>query len=808
MRTITEVTAALRAAAADPHRLLTGLAQTGSPALFDALLASTSLRPLGRDSLQEPVSHRFRGAGSAHLLRGLIALAPPESATASRLRAQWTGIRLSGSEAGPDTVSARYLDRLPALRFVHIDHAVGVTALPDLAAHPGLALLSFTRCSLPGSDLSGLDGACISALRWIGQHPSVREAFTLSGLSGASIAALSIEHVWKLTAVTDWPAGLTTLSLRSTPALLLPPLPDGLTHLVMAASSAPELGALPATLIELTLQAVALPDLSGMAALPRLKSLTITRGTAADLRWLPPSLTALSLTEPIRLSSLAGIEAAAGLTHLDLSRSPELTDLTPITALPRLVSLNLQGCTGLADLAPLRELPTLQHILTDATPQPAARAVPSPRAARVVPPAQARAVRTIRALLRSNSPDATRQAVELVRALASPELVEIVLAGVVLTADGGWQQLVGGRRFSGHRQPAVLSLIASAGVGKSAALRASITALRLVTPVVDCTDLSALPRLRRLKLSRVKTLQSPERLQELDRLQTIVLSRCALPESATIPAGVQTFEADRLPRWRDLTALSACRRLESVTIDDAPALVSTRGLVSRVLDTIALGRAEVLERIVGLESAPELTRLQVTGALRLTDISALSDHPALSALSLHHAIQLAAVPALPVLTTLALDGAPITTLPELPALSTLSLQRCSELSTLSSLGSGLTSIHLLQCHLLTSIGPLADCRSLLGVHLVGCPRVGDLSPLAGLSSLRRLTIRDCSAALDLTPLAGCRALTEVDLRGCSDLSGLSVLGLIHGLKSVRLSGAERARADLPLSLQRIVRWGQ
>ena len=808
MQTITEATAALRAAA-DPHPLLTVLAQTGSPALFDALLSSTSLRPLGRDNLQTPVSHRFRGAGSALLLRGLIALAPPESATASRLRAQWTGVLLTGNSACPGTVSARYLDRLAALKFVHIDLATGVTSLPDLAAHPGITLLSFTRCSLPGADLSGLDGARISELRWVGQHPSVLEDFSLSGLSGACITAISIQHVWKLTALTDWPAELVALSLQSTPSLSLPPLPDGLTRLSMAASSAPDLGALPDTLTDLILQAVSLPDLSAMAALPRLKTLTITRGTAADLCWLPRALTALSLTEPIQLSSLAGIEVAAGLTHLDLSRSADLTDITPITALPKLTSLNLRGCAGLTDLAPLRAMPSLQHILTDTTPQPTGRAGPHRAATRVViPPAHARATRTIRELLRSNNPDATEQAVELVRALDSPELVEILLAGVSLSAEGGWQQLVGGRRFSSHRQPAVLAFIAAAEVGKSAALRSSITALRMVSPVVDCANLAALPRLRRLQLSRVKVLQSPARLQELEQLTTLALSRCVLPESATIPAGIRTFEADRLPRWHDLTALTACQRLESVTIDDVPALISTRGLSSGVLDTISLGRAEVLERIVGLESATALTRLQVTGALRLTEISDLRDHPSLSALSLHHAVRLAAVPALPVLTTLALDGAPITTLPELPALSTLSLQRCAELCALSSLGPHLASIHLLQCHQLTSIVSLADCRSLLGVHLVGCPRVSDLTPLAGLTRLRRLTIRDGPASLDLTPIATCHTLTEIDLRGCSDLSGLSVLSILPALQRVRLSRSERGRADLPPSLQRVIRWGR
>jgi Leucine-rich repeat (LRR) protein len=782
MRTITEATAALRAAATDPHRLLHALAEAGDPALFDALLSSTTLRPLGGDDLQEPVSSRFRGAESALLLRGLIALAPPDSAVAARLRASWTGILLSADPDRPDTVSARYLDRLPALEKVQVESAIGVTHLSDLAAHPGLSELRFESCSLLGADLSGLSGARIETLRWSGHHPLVLEDFALSGLSGASISRLEIIVTWKITAIPDWPADLRDLTLHSAVIPDRPPLPDTLTHLHLIAVPPPDPGELPASLESLRLMGVMMSDLSGFPPLPRLRELLLTQGSAPDLRWLPPSLTTLTLSGDVQLGSLAGIEAVTGLTVVDLSGCPEL------------------------DRSPLSALPLLRRVL----PEVPATAPPPPRRRAVrtaVPPQCARAWQTIRELLRSNSPEATEQAIELVRALCSPELVEVLLSGVTLREDGGWQELSVGRRFSGHRQPAALAFLAAAGVGESAALKASVTALRVACPVLDAADLAALPELRRLSLVGVKELRSPERLSGLERLSALHLSRCALPAGMRIPPGVRRLEADRLPRWSDLSALSDCGRMESLSIGDAPSLSSLRGLSGPVLSEVDLERAEALEGVGGLSDAPALERLRITGALRLTDLSALTDHPALTQLCIQQAARLAAVPPLPALTSLTLELAPLTDLPDLPALTSLSLSRCESLVSIGQPGPALASVQLLQCERLTSIAPLAGCRGLRGVHLVGCPLLGDLSPLSGLSGLTRLTVRDSPAPLDLSPLSDCPGITELDLRGCTGLTGLSALADLPALAILRLGRTGLTRIDLPPGLRRLARWG-
>ena len=791
---VSEVTAALRAAATDPHRLLAHLAEQADPALFDALLSSTTLQQTGTHNTQAPVSGRFRGERSAMLLRGLIALAPPDCARAARLRREWAGILLAGSRTQPQTVSARYLDRLAGLKAVHITDAAGVTALADLAAHPGLSLLSFDRCSLLLSDLSALHGACLERLRWSGQHGAVQESFSLKSLDGLSVAALEIRDVWKLTSVARWPDGLTELSVCSAPGLVLPVLPAGLTSLQLQATPRPDLAELPDTLHTLVLQAMSLPELSGLPALPRLRRLTLSGGHAADLRWLPAGLTHLTLSA--RLESIAGIEAAAGLVEVVLGGSPDLTDLEPLLRLPDLARVAV-------DRALRPHLPRALRARPGPTAAPRTR-----RARQEIPAAHLRATQTIRELFQNNSPAATEQAVELVRALCSPELVEILLDGVAVRAVGQWQEVVGGRRFSGHRQPAALSLIALAGVGQSLALRDGLTALQVSLPILDLADLAALPALTRLSLVGVKELRSPEVLSELERLSVLRLQRCVLPEEVSLPVGVRRLQIDRLVGHTSLALLSACGRLESVHISDAPALCSVRGLDSPVLSEVSLERAEALASTNALADCPSLSRLQISGALSLERLGGLQDHPGLRSLQVRHAVKLAAVPDLPQLTTLTLDAAPIATLPALPSLTTLSLQRCRQLRDLGQPGSRLGSVQLLHCPQLCDLTPLAASRGLTGLHLTDCPLIGDLRPLAGLSALSRLTLRDRILPLDLTPLADCPGLTELDLRGCTGLTGLEALSDLRRLTVLRLGRTGLSRTDLPVSLRRIARWGR
>ena len=811
MRTVSEVTAILRAAGSDPHRCLAALAAAASPALFDALLSSTVLKPAaGYPGVLEPVSGRFQGPHSAGVLRGLIALAPAESAAAARLRAGWTGVVLSGAAASGHTVSARYLDRLTGLKTVHIVEAVWIEDLDALAMHPGLEQLSFLRCTPQRSDLSGLHGARIDPLSWVGQHRALLGGVVLGGLHGAQIRHLDLRSLWGLSQIADWPDGLQTLQIGDAPRLQLTALPPTLTALDLSATGSISTAVLPASLTALSLAGVAVPDLSGMPPLPRLRTLCVTQGATSDLRWLPHGLTALSLSGQVGLCSLEGIEQAAGLTALDLSRCDGLTDLTPVAALSALESINLRGCTQLTDHSPLHALPMLRSIQGDApTPSAASRRSVGPGQA---PAADPRSVSAIRELLDSNNPACTEQAIELVRALCSPELVDTLLAGVSLRPSAqqtrAWQTVAAGQGFSGHRRPALLSLIAQASIGESRILRESITNLKVTAASADVAELVALPGLSGLYLSGVKTLKHPERLAELKTLSTLKLRRSALPEGIEVPRGVRRFNADRLSHWTDLSALSGCRQLERVAIFDTPALRSLCGLSSDALEAVILGRTESLRSVAALADSLSLRRLELSIAQVLPTLAPLTDHPSLSTLTLQNAVTLSSLPDLPSLSDLSLDVAAVTELPALPSLSRLTLQRLPQLRDLGPLSEGLVSASLLQCTRLDTITPLAWCRRLRGLHLVGCPRIGDLSPLAHMAHLKRLTVRDCPQPLDLSPLADCPHLAELDLRGCTQLRGLSTLSGLPQLVLLRLERTGLSKADLPPPLRHIGRWGQ
>jgi Leucine-rich repeat (LRR) protein len=136
----------------------------------------------------------------------------------------------------------------------------------------------------------------------------------------------------------------------------------------------------------------------------------------------------------------------------------------------------------------------------------------------------------------------------------------------------------------------------------------------------------------------------------------------------------------------------------------------------------------------------------------------------------------------------------------LSQLTSLDLSDCESLTFLSELSGliRLTSLNLYGCSSLVDLSGLSGLSQLTSLNLSGCKSLTDLSPLSGLSQLTSLNLSYCESLVDLSGLSGLSQLTSLDLSECESLTSLSELSGLSRLTSLQLSKKRLDRPNLAL----------
>ncbi|MEU4515466.1 NACHT domain-containing protein [Nonomuraea wenchangensis] len=191
----------------------------------------------------------------------------------------------------------------------------------------------------------------------------------------------------------------------------------------------------------------------------------------------------------------------------------------------------------------------------------------------------------------------------------------------------------------------------------------------------------------------------------------------------------------------DLTesAVRTVRRLSALTQINL-GRVGGIGFLSdlRHLTDITLQDASLIADFSSLKDFPELDRLSITNAGKLTGWNQLPPLDGLAQLTLREVAAVTSVREI------------VERAPHLKRLRLRAQHRLTELDALSRLD--LRHLVLWGTRELDDVSPLADCRSLTSLDLDGT-QVHDLRPLAGLQRLTHLDLGNCDHLRDLAPLA-------------------------------------------------------
>jgi hypothetical protein len=383
-------------------------------------------------------------------------------------------------------------------------------------------------------------------------------------------------------------------------------------------------------------------------------------------------------------------------------------------------------------------------------------------------------VRKIERLLEADDRDFRAQGVEMVLALADPDVDEWVLSkvGVRLDDDEPGHGEVWHDQFDA---PHILRLLerASAGSGPARRIREQLTFLRLDgaedLPALD--HLAALPGLSGLRIwptdgrghaehwANRLPLTGLDRLAALPDLELLVLAGTDLDDLRPL--------AD-LPALRRL-ALNACgltdtsgldrTALTSLRVDHAPGLATLR--LPPTLRSLTVNELPDLTELPDLAGCTALEELTITDAPRLADLSPLA-----AALA---------------------SGAPLRRV-------RLGLSALTTVDALAG-ATGLTHVDLGGCERLESIRALAG-RPLAGVDLTGCAALADLDGFPARLEADHLSLAGCAALTDIGAVAPAgAALTTVDLRRTAALADLGPLAALPGLRVAAVWGGA-TRPDL------------
>ncbi len=826
-------------------------AALADPQMFDDLLGGVTYGAFG--SLQ-----RFRdrdprwifrpnalfSGGRAHqpwldrALIGLIALAPPESAVAARLRGEVWELWVQGSEDQEMPIDPSVLACFPGLESLQIHHARPLGHLSRMGALPRLRRLWLHACVLP-CGLQGLSAPALTELGLLGLPLD-----SLGGITGAP--------------------NLEQLRLHGSGACDLGALAS-LERLVELSISGVE-GRLPRLprLEELHLHGPVTAPIAGMEKLRRL--------WLADCPLADFPMADFPMADPGFLTDLPSLE------ELHLSLAPHRRGLErPIfgAGMARLARLTMEaeGLCSLAGLLPdergglpgLREL----EVRTGAALEDGALgALTGLRRLWLGSPVQER--------LQELPPDLEELSLHLPTLQTLPplpaQLRRLYLPGCAsLTALD-----LGG--LSALEQVSVDGCSALQRIGGTAGLgRLQTLDLRGTRSLREAPDLDGLPELRGVAiegcaLSRhnfsvaVRVLLNSDPLVDLEAIRRgppplregrarrgtdensfqALLKRLRIRDLAGIDAAIADLAAslegapDRAI-WVDRLLSGALpgprqsswSRREGVVLPAGPLLRGNRNdgpyreHATRALLQIApIGSAEA-ERL-----RQEVTRLRVSGHVTLrrdpdaaVDLRPLAALPRLTTLSVECARPLLGQEVLAQLPVLNLELAGcegIPALPQLPAglrqlrleslvglrhlggleglagLEELELDRL-EVADLRALGHlpQLRRLRLRHLPEMESLAGIAGCAGLEELELVAMP-LRDLGQLVHLGRLRRLTLDGCPAIHDLGPLADL-PLTHVQLYRMYRVKDLRPLCRVYSLQSVRTDGqCGAAPPGLPL----------
>ncbi|MFC8826301.1 leucine-rich repeat domain-containing protein [Streptomyces sp. NPDC057137] len=405
----------------------------------------------------------------------------------------------------------------------------------------------------------------------------------------------------------------------------------------------------------------------------------------------------------------------AGLRHLapvlralHLDRCTGLTDLTPLAEYTRLISLDLGGCSGVDDLAPLTALTALESL----------RLHRCRKVKDIGPLLKLRALRRL---------DLSMTGVASVSGLgaALPDLESLSLQGC-----RGLRDI---RPLSGLRRLATLDL-GWTGIKDLSALTdvGAVTELDLTscTHLTTLKGIDAMPRLRVLRMDKVRRLRSLDGLGHHPDVTELILTECdQLTDLRAISGlpGLGTLE------------LALCERLTSVAGVEA----LTRLELLRVRDCMALSD------FMSLAGAPAPRRLFLTNVAGGSDLGFLPDLPGVRMLLLDR---------IPALRTL--DGAP-----DLPDLRFLDVRNCPALSGLGRVGElpELRQVQIYGCEVLHDLAGLVGRAPLTELRLEQLGQLESLGSLVDSPTLRKLRI-ECCDRLKAPPLGGMTALRELEFK--------------------------------------------
>ncbi|MFC8074401.1 leucine-rich repeat domain-containing protein [Streptomyces sp. NPDC057307] len=413
--------------------------------------------------------------------------------------------------------------------------------------------------------------------------------------------------------------------------------------------------------------------------------LKVSKILPAGLRHLAPVLRALQLDRCTGLTDLTPLAEYTQLNSLDLGGCSGVDDLTPLTALTALESLRLHRCRKVKDIGPLLKLRALRRL------------------------------------------DLSMTGVASVSGLgaALPDLESLSLQGC-----RGLRDI---RPLGGLRRLAALDL-GWTGIKDLSALTdvGAVTELDLTscTHLTTLKGIDAMPRLRVLRMDKVRRLRSLDGLGHHPDVTELILTECDeltdLRAIAGLP-GLGTLELARCERLTSVAGVEALTRLDLLRVRDCMALSD----------------------FTSLAGAPAPRRLFLTNVAGGSDLGFLPELPGVRMLLLDR------IPAL-----LTLDGAP-----DLPDLRFLDVRNCPALAGLGRVGElpELRQVQIYGCEVLHDLAGLAGRAPLTELRLEHLGQLESLGALVDSPTLRKLRIESCDR-LKAPPLGGMTALRALEFR--------------------------------------------
>lgn len=396
------------------------------------------------------------------------------------------------------------------------------------------------------------------------------------------------------------------------------------------------------------------------------------------------------------------------LRTLHLDRCAGLTDLALLAGFTRLTSLDLGGCSGLGDLAPLAGLTALESLRLH----------------------RCREVKDIAPLLKLR---ALRRLDLSMTGIASVSGLGAALPDLETLSLQGCRGLRDIRPLSGLRRLATLDL-GWTGIKDLSALTdvGAVTELDLTScaHLTTLKGIGAMPRLRVLRMDKLRRLRSLDGLGHHPDVTELVLTDCVELGDLTAIGGLPGLES---------LELTGCERLTSVTgVEALPGLI-----LLRVRDCTALGD---FSSLAGSATPRRLFLTNVDGG---PDLGFLPELPGLQVLLIDQ-----------FRTLRTLGGAPA-----LPGLSVLDVRKCPSLADLGRVGDlpRLGRVQIFECDVLHDVDGLAGRAPLTELRLERVNQLESLDALADSPTLRKIRIESCDR-LKAPPMGGMKELHELEYR--------------------------------------------